>query len=152
MQTAKKGDKVKVHYHGKLTDGTTFDSSDGRSPLEFEIGTGQVIPGFDEGVTGLQIGEKRTVNIPAEQAYGPVSEEQIVEFPRSQFPPEMTPEVGMPLQMSNDQGQTFQVVIKEVKDDVVVLDANHPLAGKDLIFDIELVDIVPGKSSLIITE
>ena len=152
MQTAKKGDKVKVHYHGKLTDGTTFDSSEGRSPLEFEIGSGQVIPGFDEGVTGLQVGEKRTVNIPADQAYGPVSEEQIVEFPRSQFPPEMTPEVGMPLQMSNDQGQTFQVVIKEVKDDVVVLDANHPLAGKDLIFDIELVDIVPGKSSLIITE
>lgn len=152
MQTAKKGDKVKVHYHGKLTDGTTFDSSEGRSPLEFEIGSGQVIPGFDEGVTGLQIGEKRTVNIPAEQAYGPVSEEQIVEFPRSQFPPEMTPEVGMPLQMSNDQGQTFQVVIKEVKDDMVILDANHPLAGKDLIFDIELVDIVPGKSSLIITE
>lgn len=152
MQTAKKGDKVKVHYHGKLTDGTTFDSSEGRSPLEFEIGSGQVIPGFDDGVTGLQVGEKRTVNIPADQAYGPVSEEQIVEFPRSQFPPEMTPEVGMPLQMSNDQGQTFQVVIKEVKDDVVVLDANHPLAGKDLIFDIELVDIVPGKSSLIITE
>lgn len=152
MQTAKKGDKVKVHYHGKLTDGTTFDSSEGRSPLEFEVGSGQVIPGFDDGVTGLQVGEKRTVHIPAEQAYGPASEEQIVEFPRSQFPPEMAPEVGMPLQMSNDQGQTFQVVIKEVKDDVVVLDANHPLAGKDLVFDIELVDITPGKSSLIITE
>lgn len=152
MQTAKKGDKVKVHYHGKLTDGTTFDSSEGRSPLEFEIGSGQVIPGFDEGVTGLQVGEKRTVHIPAEQAYGPASDEQIVEFPRNQFPPDMTPEVGMPLQMSNDQGQTFQVVIKEIKDDVVVLDANHPLAGKDLVFDIELVDIIPGKSSLIITE
>ncbi|ANI90801.1 peptidylprolyl isomerase [Arachidicoccus ginsenosidimutans] len=152
MQTAKKGDKVKVHYHGKLTDGTTFDSSEGRSPLEFEIGSGQVIKGFDDGATGLQIGEKRTVHIPAADAYGPVSEEQIVEFPRSQFPPELNPEVGMPLQMSNDQGQTFQVVIKEVKDDVVVLDANHPLAGKDLIFDIELVDIAPGKSSLIIPE
>ncbi|MDE1191707.1 MAG: FKBP-type peptidyl-prolyl cis-trans isomerase [Arachidicoccus sp.] len=124
----------------------------GRSPLEFEVGSGQVIPGFDDGVTGLEIGEKRTVQIPAEQAYGPVEEEQIVEFPKDQFPPDMTPEVGMPLQMSNNQGQTFQVVVKEVKDDVVILDANHPLAGKDLIFDIELVDIVPGKSSLIITE
>lgn len=150
MQTAKKGDKVKVHYHGKLTDGTTFDSSEGRSPLEFEVGSGQVIPGFDEGVTGLQIGEKRTVNIPADQAYGQVSEEQIVEFPKDQFPPEMTPEVGMPISMSNDQGQTFQVVIKEVKEESVILDANHPLAGKDLVFDIELVDIIPGKSSLIL--
>ncbi|AYD46587.1 MAG TPA: peptidylprolyl isomerase [Arachidicoccus soli] len=152
MQTAKKGDKVKVHYHGKLTDGTTFDSSEGRSPLEFEVGSGQVIPGFDDGVTGLKVGEKRTVNIPADQAYGQASEEQIVEFPKSQFPPEMTPEVGMPLQMSNDQGQTFQVVIKEVKEDSVVLDANHPLAGKDLVFDIELVEILPGKSSIIMPE
>lgn len=152
MQTAKKGDKVKVHYHGKLTDGTTFDSSEGRAPLEFEVGSGQVIPGFDEGVTGLQIGEKKTVNIPADQAYGPVSEEQIVEFPKSQFPEDMKPEIGMPLQMSNDQGQNFQVVIKEIKDDTVVLDANHPLAGKDLVFDIELVDIVPGKSALILPD
>ena len=149
MQTANKGDKVKVHYLGKLTYGTTFDSSEGRAPLEFEVGSGQVIPGFDEGVTGLQIGEKKTVNIPAAQAYGQVSEDQIVEFPKSQFPQDLTPEVGMPLQMSNDQGQTFQVIIKEIKEDSVVLDANHPLAGKDLVFDIELVDIVPGKSSII---
>lgn len=152
MQTAKKGDKVKVHYHGKLTDGTTFDSSEGREPLEFEVGSGQVIPGFDNGVTGLQIGEKKTVNIPAAEAYGQVSDEQIVEFPKSQFPADMTPEVGMPLQMSNDQGQTFQVVIKEVKDDTVILDANHPLAGKDLVFDIELVDIVAGESPIITPE
>lgn len=151
MQTAKKGDKVKVHYHGKLTDGTTFDSSEGREPLEFEIGSGQVIPGFDEGVTGLGIGEKRTVNIPADQAYGAVAEEQIVEFPKTQFPEDMLPQlqVGMPLQMSNDQGQTFQVTVKEIKDDSVLLDANHPLAGKDLVFDIELVDIAAGKSSII---
>jgi len=152
MQTAKKGDKVKVHYHGKLTDGTTFDSSEGRAPLEFEIGSGQVIPGFDAGVTGLQVGEKRTVTIPAEQAYGAVSEEQIIEFPKDQFPPELKPEVGMPLQMQNQYGQAFQVVVKEVKDDVVVLDANHPLAGKDLVFDIELVEIAPAKSSLILPD
>lgn len=151
MQTAKKGDKVKVHYHGKLTDGTTFDSSEGREPLEFEVGSGQVIPGFDEGVTGLAIGEKRTVNISADQAYGQASEDQVVEFPKEQFPADMISQlqVGMPLQMSNDQGQTFQVVIKEIKENTVLLDANHPLAGKDLTFDIELVDIAPGKSSII---
>lgn len=151
MQTAKKGDKVKVHYHGKLTDGTTFDSSEGRSPLEFEVGSGQVIPGFDEGVTGLAVGEKKTVEIPADQAYGPVSDNHIFEFPKTQFPPEMIPElqVGMPLQMQTETGQPVQVTIKEVKEDSVVLDANHPLAGKDLIFDIELVEINPGKSSII---
>lgn len=151
MQTAKKGDKVKVHYHGKLTDGTTFDSSEGRTPLEFEVGSGQVIPGFDDGVTGLAVGEKRTVEIPADQAYGPVSENHIFDFPKTQFPEEMIPElqVGMPLQMQTETGQPVQVTVKEVKEDSVVLDANHPLAGKDLIFDIELVEIVPGKSSII---
>jgi peptidylprolyl isomerase len=142
METAKKGDKVKVHYSGRLTDGTTFDSSEGRAPLEFEIGSGQVIPGFDTGVTGLQTGEKRTVTIPAEQAYGAVSEDHIIEYPKAQFPPDLNIEVGMPLQMSNEYGQSFQVVVKEIKDDTVILDANHPLAGKDLVFDIELVEIV----------
>lgn len=151
MQTAKKGDKVKVHYHGRLTDGTTFDSSEGRDPLAFEIGSGQVIPGFDEGVTGLSVGEKKTVHIPADQAYGAASEQNIVEFPKTQFPADMLPQlqIGMTLQMGNDQGQAFPVIVKDIKEDTVVLDANHPLAGKDLIFDIELVDIEPGKSSII---
>ncbi len=149
MQQVKKGDTVKVHYHGKLTDGTTFDSSEGRTPLEFEVGGGMVIPGFDEGVTGMAVGEKKTITIPADQAYGPRMEEMIMEFPRDRFPADMAPEEGMQLQMSNSQGQQFPVVVVEVKEDVVVLDANHPLAGEVLIFDLELVDIAGGKPLII---
>lgn len=150
MQQVKKGDTVKVHYHGKLTNGTTFDSSDGREPLEFEVGSGMVIPGFDEGVTGMVIGDKKTIHIPADQAYGPKEEHMIMEFPRDRFPADMVPEVGMQLNMSNGSGQNFPVVITEVRETAVVLDANHPLAGEDLIFDLELVAI-SGGSSLIIT-
>lgn len=148
MQQAKKGDKVKVHYHGKLTNGNTFDSSDGREPLEFEIGGGMVIAGFDDGVTGMTIGEKKTVNIPADQAYGPKQEEMIMEFPKDRFPADMVPEVGQQLNMNNGSGQNFPVVIIEIKEEVVVLDANHPLAGEELVFDLELVEIEP--KSLII--
>ena len=149
MQQAKKGDTVKIHYHGKLTDGSTFDSSEGREPLEFEIGSGMVIKGFDDGVTGMAIGEKKTINIPANEAYGDKQEEMIMEFPKDQFPPDMEPQVGMQLNMSNGAGQNFPVVIVEVKDEVVVLDANHPLAGKELVFDLELVEIA-GSNPLII--
>ncbi len=150
MQVAKKGDKIKVHYHGKLTNGNTFDSSEGREPLDFEIGGGMVIAGFDDGVTGMTIGEKKTVHIPADQAYGPKQEEMIMEFPKTQFPADMVPEIGMQLNMSNGSGQNFPVVIVEIKEEVVVLDANHPLAGEDLIFDLELIAI-EGPKSLIIT-
>lgn len=149
MEQAKNGDKVKIHYHGKLNDGSTFDSSAGREPLAFEIGSGMVIPGFDDGVTGMTVGEKKTINIPAAQAYGEVSEEMIMEFPLNQFPADMVPEIGMQLTMSNNQGQNFPVVILELKDESVLLDANHPLAGKELIFDLELVEI-EGASPLII--
>lgn len=149
MQQVKKGDTVKVHYHGKLTDGSTFDSSEGREPLEFEIGGGMVIPGFDMGVTGMSVGEQKTIHIPAEEAYGPKQEDMIMEFPKDRFPADMNPEVGAQLNMSNGQGQNFPVVIVEVRDAVVVLDANHPLAGQDLIFDLELVAI-EGASPLII--
>lgn len=143
MQQAQKGDKVKVHYHGKLRSGETFDSSNGREPLEFTVGSGQVIKGFDEGVTGMQPGEKKTVEIPVEDAYGPKEAERMIEFPKSNLPDDLTPEPGMQLMMSDGQGQQLPVTITEVKEDSIVLDANHPLAGQDLIFDIELVEIVP---------
>lgn len=143
MQQVKSGDKVRVHYHGKLRNGETFDSSQGREPLEFTVGGGQVIKGFDQGVMGMQVGDKRTVEITVADAYGEKAEDMIVEFPRQQFPPDMKPEVGMQLMMNNGQGQSFPVVVKEVSEENVLLDANHPLAGEDLIFDIELVEIVP---------
>ncbi|MDB5251111.1 MAG: peptidylprolyl isomerase [Flaviaesturariibacter sp.] len=143
MAQAQNGDKVRVHYHGKLRSGETFDSSEGREPLEFTIGSGQVIKGFDDGVTGMDVGEKKTVEIPVGDAYGEKNDEMVIEFPKSQFPPDMNPEVGMQLMMNNGQGQSFPVNIVDVKEDTVLLDANHPLAGQDLIFDLELVEIVP---------
>lgn len=149
MQQVKSGDTVKVHYHGKLTDGTTFDSSEGREPLEFEVGSGMVIAGFDSGVSGMSVGEKKTIEIPVDEAYGTKQDDLLMEFPKSNFPADMLPEVGMQLNMSNGSGQNFPVVIREVKDDVVVLDANHPLSGEDLVFDLELVEIVAPKSKII---
>lgn len=144
MQQAQKGDKVKVHYHGTLRSGETFDSSNGREPLEFELGTGQVIKGFDEGVKGMQVGDKKTVEIAVGDAYGEKQEEMIIEFPKDQFPPDVNPEAGAQLMMSNGSGQQFPVTIAAVKEDSVILDANHPLAGQDLIFDLELVEIIPA--------
>jgi FKBP-type peptidyl-prolyl cis-trans isomerase 2 len=149
MEQVKSGDKVKVHYHGKLTDGTTFDSSEGREPLEFEVGSGSVIAGFDNGVTGMSVGEKKTVNIPVDEAYGQKQDDLLMEFPLDRFPADMKPEVGMQLNMSNGAGQNFPVVIREVREDSVVLDANHPLAGEDLVFDLELVEIVQPTSRII---
>jgi peptidylprolyl isomerase len=149
MQEAKKGDKVKVHYHGKLTSGETFDSSAGREPLEFEIGSGSVIKGFDDGVSGMKVGEKKTINIPVDEAYGQRSEDMLIEFPKDRFPKDMEIKEGMQLMMSNGTGQNIPVIVVEVKDDDVILDANHPLAGEDLIFDIELVEIVGGKPLII---
>ena len=149
MQQVKSGDKVKVHYHGKLTSGETFDSSEGRDPLEFEVGAGMVIKGFDDGVTGMSVGDKKTVNIPVEEAYSPRNDEMLVEFPKDRLPADLQIEEGLPLMMSNETGQQFQVVVVEVKEDAVLLDANHPLAGQDLIFDIELVEIVGTKPLII---
>jgi len=149
MAQVKSGDKIKVHYHGKLNSGETFDSSAGREPLEFEVGSGQVIPGFDAGVTGMSVGEKKTIHIPFAEAYGPKNPEMIIEMPKDRFPPEMTLEAGMPLMMSDQTGQQFQVSVVEIKEDSVTLDANHPLAGQDLTFDLELVEIAGGSPLII---
>ena len=149
MAQVKSGDKVKVHYHGKLTSGETFDSSAGREPLEFEVGSGMVIKGFDDGVTGMKVGDKKTINIPFDEAYGPRNPDMVIEMPKDRFPKDLDIEVGMPLGMSDQQGQQFQVTIVEIKEDVVLLDANHPLAGQDLVFDLELVEIVGGTPLII---
>lgn len=141
MAQARKGDKVAVHYTGRLSDNSTFDSSRGREPLSFEVGSGQVIPGFEEGVVGMEPGETRTIQIPAADAYGEYDEGQVVEVQRSMFPDEIEPEVGQQLQVQQADGRAVPVVVREVKDETVKLDANHPLAGEALTFDIELVSI-----------
>lgn len=142
MTQVKNGDKVRVHYHGRLNDGSTFDTSEGREPLEFLVGSGQVIKGFDDALASMTVGEKKTVVIPAEHAYGEAAPENMVEYPLDQFPEDMKPEIGLQLHMSDNEGNNFPVVITEIKETVVVLDANHPLAGKALTFDLELVEIV----------
>lgn len=149
MAQVKTGDKVKVHYHGKLTSGETFDSSAGREPLEFEVGSGMVIKGFEDGVTGMIVGDKKTINIPFDMAYGPRNPDMVIEMPKDKFPKDLDIEVDMSLGMSDQQGQQFQVTIVEIKEDVVMLDANHPLAGQDLVFDLELVEIVGGSPLII---
>lgn len=141
MSAAKTGDKVKVHYTGTLTDGTVFDSSKDREPLEFTIGEKRVIPGFESAVAGMTPGDTKKETVPAEQAYGPVREEMLLEIERKQLPENVTPEVGLQLQMTTQEGQQVPVSITEVSEEKVRLDANHPLAGKDLIFDLELVEI-----------
>ena len=133
------GSTVQVHYTGKLTDGTTFDSSVGRAPFQFQVGASEVIPGFEDGLMGKLVGDKVTVQIPAEDAYGDVRSDLIVNVPKVQLPGEV--EVGQSLQATND-GQAFNVMVKEVLNDYVVIDGNHPLAGKDLIFDIEVLEIM----------
>jgi peptidylprolyl isomerase len=138
---AKKGDTVRVHYTGKLTTGEQFDSSAGREPLEFEVGAGMMIKGFDEAVVGMAIGDKKTVTLQPAEAYGERFDEMIIEFPRANFPADLVPELGMQLMMNNGAGQQFPVTIAEVKEEVVVLDGNHMLAGKELVFDIEMVEI-----------
>lgn len=141
MTQAQHGDTVKIHYTGTLDDGTVFDSSEGHDPLEFTLGSGQVIVGFEEAVTGMGSGEKKQVTIPADKAYGQRNEEMVIQAPRDQVPPDIKPEVGQQLQMGGPDGETVIVRVVEITDEHVTLDANPPLAGKDLTFDIELVAI-----------
>lgn len=141
MAEAQQGKTVSVHYTGKLEDDTVFDSSRGGDPLSFEIGSGQIIPGFEKGVVGMTPGETKTVEVSAEDAYGPYREDQVVEVEREKLPEDIDPEVGQQLQVQQTNGQTAVVTIKEVTPAAVRLDANHPLAGKDLTFEIEVVSI-----------
>ena len=142
MAQAKNNDSVKVHYTGKLEDGTVFDSSQDRNPLQFQLGQGQIIPGFEQAVMGMSPGDSKTVNIPSNQAYGPRQEELIQEVPRQQLPTDMEFQVGQRLQLGQEKEQPMIVEVTEVSDASITLDANHPLAGKELIFDIELLEII----------
>lgn len=139
---AKLGDTVKVHYTGKLDDGTVFDSSVDRDPLEFTIGSGSIIPGFEQAVVGMAPGESKTEIIPTDQAYGPYVEEMVVVVDRRQMPGDLQPEVGQQLQIQQETGQVIPVVVTDISDGSITLDANHPLAGEELTFEIKLVAIV----------
>ena len=142
MSHANPGSLVRVHYTGKLPDGTVFDSSRDRQPLEFTLGQGQVIPGFEQAVAGMNSGETKTAEIPAEQAYGPYREDMVLEVSREQIPPQIKPEIGQQLELRDQQGQRIPARVTQANDNSITLDANHPLAGKSLTFDLELVEIV----------
>lgn len=141
MSTAKQGDTVHVHYTGRLDDGTVFDTSEGRAPLQFVLGTGYVIPGVEKAVEGLTVGEQVTTKVPPEDGYGPRSDELVLNVGRDQFPSESAPEVGQRFQMTTGDGQQTMVTVTDVGEEVVQIDANHPLAGRSLNFDLELVKI-----------
>lgn len=138
---AKSGDTVRVHYTGRLTDGTVFDSSAQREPLQFTLGQGEIIPGFEQAVEGMSPGDSKTEEIPMDQAYGPYREDMVLQVNRQQMPAEISPQVGQQLQIRQPTGQLVPVTITEVDDGQVTLDANHPLAGQTLVFDIQLVEI-----------
>lgn len=142
MARAGIGDTVRVHYTGRLTDGTVFDTSLGREPLEFTIGDGRLIPGFEKAVIGMNTGETKTVVLAPEEAYGPYLEELTADVDISQFPPHIKPEVGLHLQIRQENGSFVEVVVTRITGTTVTLDANHPLAGKELIFDIELMEVL----------
>lgn len=141
MSTVKENDSVKVHYTGTLSDGSVFDSSREKDPIEFKLGEGQIIPGFEKGLMDMTVGETKTINIPSKEAYGERNDQMIQEVPKTQLPPEVSPEVGMGLMSQTPDGQQMQLTVTEVKDESIVVDANHPLAGKDLTFEVELMEI-----------
>ena len=141
MTQVKVGDTVRIHYTGTLNDGSTFDSSEGRDPLQFEVGSGQIIPGLDKELPGMAVGDKKTVNIPAAEAYGEKNPQMQQAIPREQIPANIPLELGMRLQMQTPEGQVIPVTVAAVDEQTVMLDANHPLAGKDLTFDFEVVSI-----------
>ncbi|WP_102226140.1 FKBP-type peptidyl-prolyl cis-trans isomerase [Acidimangrovimonas sediminis] len=142
MTQVQTGDKVRIHYTGTLADGSVFDSSEGRDPLEFTVGSGQIIQGLDNELPGMEIGEAKTVTIPPEQAYGPVQDGAKQSVPRSQVPENIPLELGTMLELRTPEGQTMPVQVVEVTDEHVTLDANHPLAGKELTFAFSVVEVV----------
>ncbi len=142
MSEAKNGDTVRVHYTGKLEDGTIFDSSRDRAPLEFTIGGGEVIEGFEKGIVGMSVGSTKVLSIPPEDAYGPRREDLVLFVNKSEFPEHINPTVGQQLQVRQPNGAIIDLVVTEMNEDTVTLDANHPLAGQTLIFDVELMEIV----------
>jgi peptidylprolyl isomerase len=141
MTVAVQGNTVKIHYTGTLDNGSVFDTSEGREPLEFTLGGGQVIAGFDEAVTGMAVGEKKSVKVPVDKAYGPRNEELVIAAPKEHVPADINPEVGQKLQMGGPNGELVVVTVVEITDSHIMLDANPPLAGQDLNFDIELVAV-----------
>jgi peptidylprolyl isomerase len=141
MSQIKTGDTVKVHYTGKLDDGTVFDSSHERGPLEFTLGDGKIIPGFEEALTGMKLNETKTVKIPFDKAYGPYHNELCMEVEKNQFPPHINPQIGQQLQIPRLDGQAVIFVITQISENTITLDANNPLAGKDLTFDLQIVEI-----------
>jgi len=141
MVQAKSGDRVHVHYAGRLDDESVFDTSEGRDPLTFQLGKGQVVPGFDNAVSGMAVGEKKTVTIPAAEAYGPRIDQLTLTAPRENLPPGYDPQVGEMMGLETKDGHQMDVMITHVDESSVKMDGNHPLAGKDLTFDIELVKI-----------
>ncbi|WP_299281205.1 peptidylprolyl isomerase [uncultured Tateyamaria sp.] len=143
MAEIKDGDTVRIHYTGTLVDGTVFDSSEGRDPLEFVAGSGQIISGLDVALIGMEPGEKKVVNIACDQAYGPLNPALRQGVPRDAIPEEIPLELGLQLQMQTPQGQPMPVTVVDIGDEEVMLDANHPLAGKDLTFDFEVVSVDP---------
>jgi peptidylprolyl isomerase len=141
MVKAKDGDVVRVHYTAKLEDGEIVDTTEEKEPWEFTLGEGNVISGFEEAVVGMNPGESKTVNVPSEKAYGPHRKERIVVIDREKFPKHITPEAGQHLRIPQQDGTTAMVTVSEVSESKVTIDGNHPLAGKDLVFDIELLEI-----------
>ena len=141
MAKGDSGNTVKVDYTGRLNDGTVFDSSEGREPLEFTLGEGQVIPGFDQGVMGMETGETKTITIPSEDAYGAHQADLVAEIEKCGVPPDMVLSVGDMLRLQQPDGRAIAATVAEIKDGSIVLDANHPLAGQDLTFDVKLVEI-----------
>jgi FKBP-type peptidyl-prolyl cis-trans isomerase SlpA len=141
MSQVKENNTVKVHYTGKLSDGQVFDSSEGKEPLEFTLGQGRLIPGFEKGLIDMKLNDKKTIKIVSEEAYGAVREDLIQEVPKSELPTDITPEVGMGLVSKSPDGHEMNLIIAEIREQSIVLDGNHPLAGKDLTFDLQVVEI-----------